>query len=177
MSATTCLVLKFRQTVGIHTLPNRASYTECPLFRSHVRGCTWRRLPLHLLSVVWRHIRESSLTTVPTPSPSRFTTPWNSVELILQVSHENQHHFTNIALVLLSDPTDACSSLFRDLTRRCFPAAPANAIRCYELMCVHVGLVPVQFATKHIRSLASALFETSLGAHYPISLIQWRQFT
>lgn len=63
-------------------------------------------------------------------------------------------------------------SLFRELTRRCFPAAPPNAIRCYELMCVHVGLVPVQFATRHIRSLASALFETSLGAHYPISLIQ-----
>ena len=70
-----------------------------------------------------------------------------------------------------------CSNLccrFRDLTRRCFPSAPANAVRCYELMCVHVGLVPVQFATKHIRSLASALFQTSLGAHYPISLIQWR---
>lgn len=67
------------------------------------------------------------------------------------------------------------SSLFRDLTKRCFPTAPANAIRCYELMCVHVGLVPVQFAVKHIRRLASKLFETSLGAHYPISLIQWRQ--
>ena len=70
-----------------------------------------------------------------------------------------------------------CSNLccrFRDLTRRCFPSAPANAVRCYELMCVHVGLVPVQFATKHIRSLASALFQTSLGANYPISLIQWR---
>lgn len=64
------------------------------------------------------------------------------------------------------------TSFYKDLVRRCFPSAPANAIRCYELMCVHVGLVPVQFATKHIRSLASALFETSLGAHYPISLIQ-----
>lgn len=64
------------------------------------------------------------------------------------------------------------TSFYKDLTRRCFPSAPANAVRCYELMCVHVGLVPVQFATKHIRSLASALFQTSLGANYPISLIQ-----
>lgn len=63
-------------------------------------------------------------------------------------------------------------SFYKDLMRRCFPSAPANAVRCYELMCVHVGLVPVHFATKHIRSLASALFQTSLGAHYPISLIQ-----
>lgn len=63
------------------------------------------------------------------------------------------------------------SSFYRDLTRRCFPSPPANAICCYELMCVHVGLVPVQFATKHIRSLAAALFQTSLGAHHPISLM------
>jgi len=69
-------------------------------------------------------------------------------------------------------PGIVSSSFYKELTRRCFPAAPPNAIRCYELMCVHVGLVPVQFATRHIRSLASALFETSLGAHYPISLIQ-----
>jgi len=63
------------------------------------------------------------------------------------------------------------SSFFKDLKKRCFPSAPANAICCYELMCVHVGLVPVQFAAKHIRSLAAALFQTSLGAHHPISLM------
>ncbi|KAJ7392405.1 hybrid polyketide synthetase [Desmophyllum pertusum] len=76
--------------------------------------------------------------------------------------------------VLLGSPPPGIlsSPFYKDLTRRCFPTAPVNAIRCYELMCVHVGLVPVQFATKHIRRLASALFETSLGAHYPISLIQ-----
>ncbi|XP_078359070.1 BLOC-3 complex member HPS1-like [Oculina patagonica] len=76
--------------------------------------------------------------------------------------------------VLLGSPPPGIlsSSFYKDLTRRCFPTAPANVIRCYELMCVHVGLVPVQFAVKHIRRLASALFETSLGAHYPISLIQ-----
>lgn len=76
--------------------------------------------------------------------------------------------------VLLGSPPPGImsSSFYKDLTKRCFPAATANTIRCYELMCVHVGLVPVQFAVKHIRRLASKLFETSMGAHYPISLIQ-----
>ena len=59
----------------------------------------------------------------------------------------------------------------RNLTQRCFPAS--GSVRCYEMMCVHVGLVPVRFAARHIRRLAAMLFETSLGAHYPISLIQW----
>jgi hypothetical protein len=60
----------------------------------------------------------------------------------------------------------------RDLIRQCFPAVQEGSVRCYELMCMHVGLVPVRLAARHIRKLATALFETSLGAHYPISLIQ-----
>ena len=78
---------------------------------------------------------------------------------------EEQHSLLDHNLASLS------LHFFRDLKKRCFPSATANAICCYELMCVHVGLVPVQFAAKHIRSLAAALFQTSLGAHHPISLM------
>ncbi|XP_031563022.1 Hermansky-Pudlak syndrome 1 protein homolog [Actinia tenebrosa] len=63
-------------------------------------------------------------------------------------------------------------SFFRNLIRQCFPAAQEGSIRCYELLCMHVGLVPIRLAARHIRKLETALFETSLGAHYPISLIQ-----
>ncbi|KAK3698101.1 hypothetical protein QZH41_018153, partial [Actinostola sp. cb2023] len=60
----------------------------------------------------------------------------------------------------------------KNLIHRCFPAAQEGTIRCYELLCMHIGLVPVRLAAKHIRKLADALFESSLGAHYPISLLQ-----
>ena len=60
----------------------------------------------------------------------------------------------------------------RDLTKRCFPSTPTSSIRCFELMCVHVGLVPVQFAVKQIRRLILKLFQKSLGSSFALSLIQ-----
>lgn len=65
-----------------------------------------------------------------------------------------------------------CSTFYKDLTKRCFPTTPASAIRCFELMCVHVGLVSVQFAVKQIRKLILKMFEKSLGSNFPLSLIQ-----
>lgn len=72
-----------------------------------------------------------------------------------------------------SSPTGILSSTyFKDLTKRCFPSTPTSSIRCFELMCVHVGLVPVQFAVKQIRRLILKLFQKSLGSSFALSLIQ-----
>lgn len=57
------------------------------LVRSHVHSCPWRRFPVHVLSVVWRLIREPSSASKPATSPSRFSSPWNIIQFILQVSH------------------------------------------------------------------------------------------
>ncbi|XP_035674370.1 Hermansky-Pudlak syndrome 1 protein homolog isoform X1 [Branchiostoma floridae] len=60
---------------------------------------------------------------------------------------------------------------YRDLCSRCFPTMPVGAVNCYELMCMHVGVIPAEFVASHCRKLAAMLWETSGEAHSPISLL------
>nr|XP_006817745.1 PREDICTED: Hermansky-Pudlak syndrome 1 protein-like [Saccoglossus kowalevskii] len=68
-------------------------------------------------------------------------------------------------------PGIIASHFYSKLTRQCFPNAPIKSVHCYELMCMHVGVVPVQFAINHCQNLASVLWETSGEPNSPISLL------
>ena len=43
------------------------------------------------------------------------------------------------------------------LTEVCFPKTPANKIKCYELYCVHLGLVTATCAVEHARRLVATI--------------------
>ncbi|KNC28627.1 hypothetical protein FF38_04891 [Lucilia cuprina] len=43
------------------------------------------------------------------------------------------------------------------LTEACFPKTPANKIKCYELYCVHLGLVTATCAVEHSRRLVATI--------------------
>ncbi|XP_070539470.1 BLOC-3 complex member HPS1-like [Ptychodera flava] len=60
---------------------------------------------------------------------------------------------------------------YRKLVRQCFPNAPFGSVHCFELMCMHVGVVPVQYVVNHCHHLASKLWETSGELNSPISLL------
>jgi hypothetical protein len=47
---------------------------------------------------------------------------------------------------------------------------PAGAIHCYELMCIHVGVVSMQHAAKQAKRLANAIWETS-AVNSPMNLL------
>ncbi|XP_065176716.1 BLOC-3 complex member HPS1-like isoform X2 [Sycon ciliatum] len=67
-------------------------------------------------------------------------------------------------------PGILAGNFYKDLVRQCFPAAPSGSIHCYELLCLHVGIVPSHFVGKQARRLASQLWDQS-GANSPFSLI------
>ncbi|KAK2149536.1 hypothetical protein LSH36_447g01020 [Paralvinella palmiformis] len=53
-------------------------------------------------------------------------------------------------------------NFYRKLTNDCFPsAANKMSVHCYELLCVHIGLVPTQHVLSHCRKLAAMLWELS----------------
>ncbi|XP_077992016.1 BLOC-3 complex member HPS1-like [Glandiceps talaboti] len=60
---------------------------------------------------------------------------------------------------------------YRKMVRQCFPNAPVGSVHCYELMCMHVGVVPVQYVVNHCQNLAAKLWETSGELNSPISLL------
>ncbi|KAJ3653165.1 hypothetical protein Zmor_012429 [Zophobas morio] len=63
------------------------------------------------------------------------------------------------------------SDFYQRLKEVCFPKMPSNKIRCYELFCVHLGLVTASCVLEHTRRLAATIWELrGLKAH-PIDLL------
>lgn len=59
----------------------------------------------------------------------------------------------------------------RKLKEVCFPKMSSAKIRCYELFCVHLGLVTASCVLEHTRRLAATIWELrGLKAH-PIDLL------
>ncbi|ELT94155.1 hypothetical protein CAPTEDRAFT_214131 [Capitella teleta] len=64
-------------------------------------------------------------------------------------------------------------NFYKRLVHDCFRGSSslARPIHCYELLCVHVGLVPSQHVFNHCQRLAAMLWETSEGARTPYNLL------
>ena len=60
---------------------------------------------------------------------------------------------------------------YNDLVRYCFPNMSPGAAHCYELFCVHIGIVNNRFVATSCKKLARQLFEASGEASSPIGLI------
>ncbi|XP_071792643.1 BLOC-3 complex member HPS1-like [Asterias amurensis] len=62
-------------------------------------------------------------------------------------------------------------NFFKDLVERCFPGIPHGMIRCCELLCIHLSVVPIQYVTAHARRLSASLWETSGEVATPVNLL------
>ncbi len=60
---------------------------------------------------------------------------------------------------------------YTDLIRQCFPNLALDAVHCYELFCVHIGIVSNRFIATSAKKLASQLWEASGEASSPIGLL------
>ena len=72
---------------------------------------------------------------------------------------------------LLSTNSKLWFFLFRDLVRSCFPQQQPASVQCYELFCMHMGIVTNQFVVNSCRKLAGLLYGASGEANSPISLL------
>ena len=63
------------------------------------------------------------------------------------------------------------SEFYSDLIKYCFPTLALGSVRCYELLCVHIGIVNNRFVTASCKKLAALLWETSGEASSPIGLL------
>ena len=63
------------------------------------------------------------------------------------------------------------SDYYIDLIRYCFPTMSPDSVHCYELFCVHIGIVNNKFVTMSCKKLAAHLWETSGEASSPIGLL------
>ncbi|XP_038064271.1 Hermansky-Pudlak syndrome 1 protein homolog [Patiria miniata] len=62
-------------------------------------------------------------------------------------------------------------TFFKDLVHRCFPGIPPGFVRCCELLCIHLSVVPIQYVTAHARRLCASLWETSGEVTAPVNLL------
>eukprot|EP00112_Aurelia_sp_Birch-Aquarium-sp1_P002731 Seg1303.8 transcript_id=Seg1303.8/GoldUCD/mRNA.D3Y31 product="Hermansky-Pudlak syndrome 1 protein" protein_id=Seg1303.8/GoldUCD/D3Y31 len=60
---------------------------------------------------------------------------------------------------------------YNDLVRHCFPNMSPGAAHCYELFCIHIGIVSNRFVATSCKKLARQLFEASGEASSPIGLL------
>lgn len=63
------------------------------------------------------------------------------------------------------------SNFYSELKRRCFPSVSQDRIYCYELFCMHLGILPLSQVSGHSRRLAAMLWETSGEANLPMFLV------
>ena len=63
------------------------------------------------------------------------------------------------------------SDFYSDLIKHCFPTLNASSVHCYELFCIHIGIVNNKFVTASCKKLAALLWETSGEASSPIGLL------
>ena len=83
-------------------------------------------------------------------------------------------------LPLPTPPTDPvttlpgvlCAPFYSLLQSHSFPSSDKkNTVSCYELFCVHVAMVPTQYALGHCRKLKEKLWKVSVDTTAPISLL------
>lgn len=68
-------------------------------------------------------------------------------------------------------PGILCGNLYRQLIRQCFPTAVPGSVHCFELICIHIGIVPTNIVSVHIQQLSSRLWEMAGDGLAPISLL------
>jgi Hermansky-Pudlak syndrome 1 protein len=61
--------------------------------------------------------------------------------------------------------------LHRRLIEICFPKTAPNKIKCYELYCVHLGLVTASCVLEHCRRLAATINDVTGPSGNPIDLL------
>ena len=72
----------------------------------------------------------------------------------------------------LSRPSGVLSSSFyKDVVRYLFPNEGEGTVHCYELFCMHLGVVNNQFVATSARKLMQFLFESSGEANSPVNLL------
>lgn len=68
-------------------------------------------------------------------------------------------------------PGILCGNLYRQLIRQCFPSAIPGSVHCFELICIHIGIVPTNVISVHIQQLSSRLWEMAGDGLASISLL------
>ena len=63
------------------------------------------------------------------------------------------------------------SDFYKDLVKYCFPNLTPGSVHCYELFCIHIGIVNNKFVTASCKKLAALLWDTSGEANSPIGLL------
>ena len=59
----------------------------------------------------------------------------------------------------------------RDMIRQCFPLFSISSVQCYELLCMHIGVVSNRFVATSCKKLSALLWEASGEASSPIGLL------
>ncbi|KAL3277184.1 hypothetical protein HHI36_012535 [Cryptolaemus montrouzieri] len=63
------------------------------------------------------------------------------------------------------------NDFYQKLKEICFPKMAPSKIRCYEIFCIHLGLVSHPCVLEHTRRLAATIWELSGHPSHPIDLI------
>ncbi|XP_071948590.1 BLOC-3 complex member HPS1-like isoform X2 [Antedon mediterranea] len=67
-------------------------------------------------------------------------------------------------------PGIIATDFYKNLVQSCFPSLTPGLVQCYELMCIHLAVVPIQFVLAQSQKLALWLWETG-DIQKPISLL------
>ncbi|XP_064625622.1 BLOC-3 complex member HPS1-like [Lineus longissimus] len=68
-------------------------------------------------------------------------------------------------------PGVIAGNFYKEMIKTCFPNFVPRSVHCYEVMTVHVGLVPTDLVLKHCRKLAASLWEASGDINTALSLL------
>jgi len=69
-------------------------------------------------------------------------------------------------------PTGILSGTFyKDIIRYLFPSEAVGSVHCYELVCIHVGIVSNDFVVTSCKRLSRLLWEATGEAHSPVNLL------
>nr|CAI5850418.1 unnamed protein product [Callosobruchus analis] len=74
---------------------------------------------------------------------------------------------TNIS----QSPGILCADFYYKLKELCFPKMSANKIRCYELFCIHLGLVTASYVLEQTRRLSATIWELRGHPSHAIDLL------
>ncbi|XP_026289736.1 BLOC-3 complex member HPS1 [Frankliniella occidentalis] len=68
-------------------------------------------------------------------------------------------------------PGVMCGDFYSKLIECCFPKTSPNKIRCFELMCIHLGLATSSCVLEHSRRLAATIWEVTGMPGSPLDLL------
>ncbi|KAK3930600.1 Hermansky-Pudlak syndrome 1 protein-like protein [Frankliniella fusca] len=75
------------------------------------------------------------------------------------------------ALKTFPPPGVMCGDFYSKLIECCFPKTSPNKIRCFELMCIHLGLATSSCVLEHSRRLAATIWEVTGMPGSPLDLL------